>query len=81
MYSNDKTSKGVNKVLHTFFILFIIVMIGILASTILKRVDGDTLTVTSGEETQEECGDAQAQRAMNQAGIKAPIKCNKKGRN
>lgn len=81
MYSNDKTSKGVNKVLHTFFILFIIVMIGILASTILKLVDGNTLTVTSGEETQEECGDTQAQRAMNQAGIKAPIKCNKKGRN
>ena len=81
MYSNDKTPKGVNKVLHTFFILFIIVMIGILASTILMRVDGDTLTVTSGEEAQEECGDEQAQRAMNQAGIKAPVKCSKKSRN
>ena len=80
MYSNEKTSKGVNKVLHTFFILFIIVAIGILASAILKRVDGDTLTVTSGEEERSECDNEQAHQAMSKAGIKVPIKCSKKNR-
>ena len=77
MYSNDKTSKGVGKVLTTFFIVFIIVVIGILGITVLRHIDGDTMTVTADSEENEECGDAQAQQAMKDAGIKAPVKCKK----
>jgi len=77
MYSNDKTSKGVGGVLTTIFILFIIVMIGILGTTVLRHIDGDTMTVTADSDDKEECGDEQAQQAMRDAGLKAPVKCKK----
>ena len=77
MYSNDKTSKGVGRVLTTIFILFIIVMIGILGTTVLSHIDGDTMTITTGSDDEEECGDEQAQQAMKDAGLKAPVKCKK----
>lgn len=78
MYNNEKTPGFVGKVLHTFFILFVIVMIGILGLTIVKHIDGDTLTVTSGTTESEECGDEQAQEAARKAGLKVPVKCQKK---
>lgn len=77
MYNNDKTSKGVGRVLTTIFILFIIVMIGILGTTVLSHIDGDTMTITTGSDDNEECGDEQAQQAMKDAGLRAPVKCKK----
>lgn len=77
MYNNDKTSKGVGRVLTAIFILFLIVMIGILGTTVLRHIDGDTMTVTAGSDDKEECSDEQAQQAMRDAGLKAPVKCKK----
>ena len=49
-----------------------------LGVTVMKHIDGDTFTVTAGKDDKEECGDAQAQEAMEKAGLKAPAKCKKK---
>lgn len=80
MYNNEKTPGVVGKILHTFFILFIIIVIGILGITIVKHIDGDTFTVTSSEAEEEECGDEQAQKAAEKAGLKVPVKCQKKSK-
>ena len=78
MYQNEKTPHAVEKVLRTFFIVFLIVMLGILGFAIIDHIDGDTMTVTSGDEDNEDCGDAQAQKAMQRAGVKVPVRCKKK---
>lgn len=77
MYSNEKTEKGVGKTLTTIFILFIVVMVGILGFAVIRHIDGDTMTVTSGSDEHEECGDAHAQEAMRKAGVKVPVRCKK----
>ncbi len=78
MYSNNKTSKGVGKILTALFIILIIGIIGMLGVTVMKHIDGDTFTVTAGKDDKEECGDEQAQEAMEKADLKAPAKCKKK---
>ena len=78
MYQNEKTPHAVEKILRTFFIVFLIAMMGILGFAVIDHIDGDTMTVTSGDENNEDCGDAQAQKAMQQAGVKVPVRCKKK---
>ena len=77
MYNNEKTSSGVTKVLHFFFILFIIAAFVIFGKAIIDHIDGDSMTVTAGAKEDEECGDEQAQKAAQQAGLKVPVKCKK----
>lgn len=75
MYSNDKTSKGVNRVLTIIFVVVALVIVGFLAKAVIERVDGDTMTLTSESEDNEECGDDAAQQALQNAGVKVPVKC------
>jgi hypothetical protein len=77
MYNNEKTPRGVTKVLHIFFLIFIIIAFVILGSAVMKHIDGDSMTVTAGSAEDEECGDEQAQKAAKQAGLKVPVKCKK----
>lgn len=77
MYNNEKTSKGVTKVLHFFFLIFIIAVFVILGKVVLDHIDGDSMTVTSGSKQDEECGDEQARKAAQRAGLKVPVKCKK----
>ena len=78
MYNNAKTPGAVNKVLYTFFVIFLITMIGILSMAVLDHIDGESMTATAGNSEREECGDSQAQNAAQRAGIKVPVKCQKK---
>jgi hypothetical protein len=78
MDSHEKANRGVGKVLLIVFILVAVGMISVLAKNIIKRVDGDTITITPSSEDNGECGDAQAQQALEQAGIKVPVKCKNK---
>lgn len=51
---------------------------GILGMAIVDHIDGDTMTVTGSHEDDEQCGDEQAQKAMQRAGVKVPVRCRKK---
>lgn len=78
MYQNEKTPHAVEKILQTFFIIFLVVVMGILGMAIVDHIDGDTMTVTGSHEDDEQCGDEQAQKAMQRAGVKVPVRCRKK---
>lgn len=75
MYHNEQTPHSVNKILQSFFIVFIIVVMVILGMAVLDHIDGDTMTATASSEERQKCGDAQAQEAMKKAGVKVPVNC------
>ena len=78
MDSHEKAGRGAGKVLLILFILVAIGMVGVLAKNILKRVDGDTITISPTSEEDQECGDEQAQKALKRAGVRTPVKCKNK---
>lgn len=72
MDPHERASRGVNKVLQTFFVLFIIIMIAIFAKQILDHTDG---TVVTRDKDDFACQNSQAQDIMHKTGLGNTMKC------
>ena len=71
MDSHEQATFSARKVMQTFFFIFIIIVVAIFAKEILRHTDGNVVTASSDSEA---CKNIEAQKALNDAGIKA-VKC------